>query len=232
MYKSHIILTLMCAGCATAASQIETTQESIPEIIVATDEPKTVMKEYSASELLERGFMFFHQKLFRDAAENFRKAIGTGNLNDAGRALAYWHMGLCWTELNEEDNTMDALFSFVMVAQDILDIREIRQYAVAEGEDFVGHFKLMQKLAWARAYINFTWASRGSVYGRSQDNPVLAHNIEELEFFVGMVKGSCEGECDFQRSLLHEDGAVVKPHTEMITIRGQDTDQFFIVVPE
>jgi len=117
------------------------------------------------------------------------------------------------------------------VSQDILDIREHRQYAVAEGNDFVGHFQLEQKLAWSRAYINFTWASRSNVYGRSQGSPILAHNLKELGFFADMVKESCKGECDFQRSLLHEDGVPVKPHTEMITIRGQDTDQFFVVVP-
>ena len=238
MYKLSIILTIMLISCATTtvppteivSAEEESEPATKPEASKEKNTPE--VKEHTAGELLEQGFMYFGIGRFAWSAESFGRAVGTGNLNDAGRALSYWHIAACQIELEDEDRVLDALFDFAMVSQDILDIREHRRFAVEEGADFVDSFELVSKLAWARAYINFTWASRDDKYGRTLTSPILAYNIKEIDFFAEQVEMSCSGECDFQRALLYyEDDAGEKPHTEVITIRGQDNDRFFIVIP-
>ncbi len=201
-------------------------------IIVPPDPPE----EASAGELLERGFTLFHMGMFALSSQSFTLAIGTGNLNDAGRALAYWHIAECQSRLDNKDNAADAFQSFLIVGQDILDIRENRRFAVTNDMDFVDHFQLKEKLGIARAYVSALWAARSDAYGRSLNNPVLARTIDEIATFVALfVEGEgCEGQCAFIRDVLTRDNVPVIPHTERITITHPDgtSDVIFAVMIE
>jgi len=232
MHRCIIIsLSVAYLGCTPAA----TSRDAEPLLPPITLEPppvrsRTILIEQSAGQYLEHGMLAFSLRKWKDAIEAFESAIGTGNLNDAGRALSYWHIAQSYIGLSDEDGIMEALSSFILVSQDILDMRERRRYAVTEEGDFVTHFGLVHKIAWARSSINFVWSTRSNVYGRSKENPILVRSIEELETFAGIVRNSCKSECDFQRALLHEDGIPVEPRTEMITITGENSNKFVVVV--
>jgi hypothetical protein len=143
-----------------------------------------VREDDSAGALLERGFMHFHQNRPEAAAVAFSGAIATGNLNDAGRALAYWHIAEARRRLDDEDLAAEALSSFAIAAQDVIDVRGERRFAVDTKGDFVDNFRLESRIAEARGYVQAIWARRAPYFGRSLDNPVLAETAEEAEFFL------------------------------------------------
>jgi hypothetical protein len=213
----------------------------VPEVTAVPEPPQPPPPadedESSAGTLLEKGFLFFHQDQPQLASDSFRAAISTGNLNDAGRALAYWHIAEAERRLHHEDDTADALASFVVVAQEVIDVRTSRRFAVDENGDFVDHFNLPLRIAEARAFMNAVWARRQRSYGRSLDNPVVAGSVEEIEIFIRVVS-PCSGSPDraVQREELESiDGVPVTPaHVERITVFCSDAssvDQFFVVVP-
>jgi len=228
MYKYIAIFIVVLLGCAPAVAPRE------PELAqrISQEPPPvasgTIDREESAGAYLERGFLMFSMNRWREAVDAYVSAINTGNLNDAGRALAYWYISQCWIALRDEDQAMESLSSFVMVADDVFAVREQRRYAVTPDGDFVDQFDLLHKQAWARATLNYVWATRSNSYGRSKENPIIAKNVEELEAFAEIVRNSCSGECDFQRAPLQD----VTPRTEVITAeRKGDKQSFVIVVP-
>jgi hypothetical protein len=185
-------------------------------------EPKVAVDEHSAASYLEAGLMSVHTEAWDFAIENLQLALGTGNLNNAGRALVYWNLATCYIKLSKKDKGIEAYFSFIVVSQDILDSGGY----ITPDMDFVDDFNLVYRLAVARSYTNFIWASRSDLYGRSQENPILVHSMQELEILIQIARGECKG-CDFERAILEKDGVPVNPHTERIT---QDINQFFVVV--
>jgi tetratricopeptide (TPR) repeat protein len=189
-----------------------------------------VIEENFAGQHLESAIISFSLGYWDDAIESFWRAIKTGGLNDAGRALAYWHIAQCYNNLGNKDGVIEALFNFASVAQDIIDIQEVHKFNVTQDDDFITNFELVGKLLWARSIVNFEWSSRSDVYGKSRENPIIVRNIEELETFIGVVKDSCSGKCDFQRIPLHEDSMPVEPRTEIITISDRGINKKFIVV--
>ncbi len=195
-----------------------------------------VEEDDSAGALLERGFLFFHQNQPDEAASAFRGAIATGNLNDAGRALAYWHIAESRRRLHDEDRAAEALASFAVVAQDVMDIRDQRRFAVDQDGDFVKNFRLVSRLAEARGYVNAIWARRAEDFGRSLDDPILAETDEEASYFLQFV-APCTGSLDsrIDREALAVDGEPLDHiRVERVTVfceSEQSIDQFFIVVP-
>jgi hypothetical protein len=227
------ILLVGCLGCASSPVQSIILSEPaprLPKITVTTIDPP---KKLPAGKYLGSGLSLYVQKQYQQASGVFQSAIETGDLNDAGRALAYWHIAQCWSHLDDKDLAAEAYHSFAFVAQDILDMREQRRFAVAaDGRDFVSHFKVEKKLAEARAYVNAVWATRDSSYGRSLDDPVVANNTVEINAFVAVLMNFCEGACkrvcDLERVKLNE-GTV-----ERIAVSHCEgfLNTFFVVVGE
>ncbi len=171
-------------------------------------------EEVPAGVLLERAFVYFHHDRPQAAANAFRAAIATGNLNDAGRTLAYWHIFLCESRLRNEDVGTEALASFVVVAEDVLDARDSTRYAVTTTGDFVDRFDLASRVARARGLLSATWARRVPAFGRTADNPVPVHNDAEGEFFLRYAPPCGEAdERQVQRQIL-----VAKDHIERATV--------------
>ena len=235
-YTKYILIVLI-SGCAASKAPVSIkphTSEEEVAVDVDIDEEQEVIVDGSAGGHLGQAFKFFETEQWIFSISSFRAALMTGNLNDAGRAISYWHISLAFIELGEDDKSLESLASFIVIGQDILDAREaLVRYAITEDGDFVERFGLPNKLAIARAITNYEWASRSDYYGRSRETAVIAHNKTELDHFAAVIRNSCDGECDFERAMLrNKDGTTVSPYTEMMTLRGQDTEQFFIVIAE
>ena len=138
----------------------------------------------AAAAWLKRGFDLLRADQNVAAAHAFRAAIGTGNLNDAGRALGYWHVYLAEQGAGHSDPASDALASFIVVAEDILHVRRALRYAEDGDSDFVDRFDLKRRLARARAVLSATWATHASAFGRSRAHPVPVHNPAERDYFL------------------------------------------------
>lgn len=154
-----------------------------PTVAAAPSDAETA----TAGALLKRAFDFFKDDHNAEAAATFRAALATGNLNDAGRALAYWHIYLSEQSQGRANQGIDALASFVVVAQDVLSIREQLRYAEDDSGDFVDRFDLKRRLSRARAILSAAWAGQTGAFGRSAEQPVLVHNSAERDFFLQMM---------------------------------------------
>jgi len=204
---------------------------------VATPAPRPAqnIEDDSAGAMLEKGFLYFHQDQPRDAADAFATAISTGNLNDAGRALAYWHIAESERRLHNEDRTAEALASFALVAQDVIDVREQHRYAVDEEGDFVEHFKLRQRVDEARGYLNAIWAQRAQSFGRTTENPVVMQTADEARYFIEFVS-PCSGGPDRQveREQLEDarsDGTRLE-RVNLFCDSAGSVDQLYMLVPK
>lgn len=140
--------------------------------------------EAAAGFLLERAFYHFRHGDHRKAAHNFDGAVHTGQLNDAGRALAYWHIYLALRSHGDTDGSSDALASFVVVAEDILAMRDNVRYAIDDSGDFVERFDLVRRVARARGTLSATWAAHSRGFGRSRGNPVPVSDVTEINYFL------------------------------------------------
>jgi hypothetical protein len=147
----------------------------------------------AAGALLEQGMVLFRNGEFSAASSAFGYAIATDRLNNAGRALAYWHVYVSQQQLGRVDASADALTSFVVVAEDVLEVRSSMRFAVNEAGDFVDRFELPSKLRRARAMLSATWAGRVEQFGRSVQQPVPVHDEDELDQFLSIVAPCNEG---------------------------------------
>lgn len=141
----------------------------------------------TAGALLELALGQFRGGNNYDASRAFNRAIETGRLNDAGRALAYWHIFIADRQVGEIDRSTDALASFIVVGEDIFAIRESMRYAVDESGDFADRFGLADKLDQARALISAAWSNRRPAFGHSENIPVRVQSDEEVEYFLGFA---------------------------------------------
>jgi hypothetical protein len=201
-------------------------------------EPAEKIENNSAGAWLERGFVFFHQNRPRESADAFSAAIATGNLNHAGRALAYWHIAQAERRLYNEDRTTEALSSFAVVAQDVLDIRGQKRYAVDEEGDFVEHFQLKERVAEALGYLNAVWARRAEHYARSLENAVVTRSADEARYFIQFVSPCGRASHQSVKREVLGDGEGVPfdtLHIERVTIicdPSSTGEQYFVIVPD
>jgi hypothetical protein len=189
---SSVVTLALVSGCETPRGQARDlggrpALASIQPVMIAPPpgEPAPEIEEdTSAAGLLEKGFSYFRQEQARAAGDAFRAAIDTGHLNDAGRALAYWHIYLAERSSGNMEAGVDALSSFVVVGQDVLDVRGDTKYAVDENGDFVARFDLENRLARARAVLSASWADKVKQFGRSNSHPVPIQDTSEIEYFL------------------------------------------------
>jgi hypothetical protein len=200
---------------------------AVPSIQPSND---AVEVDESAAGLLERAFVHFQQDRHAAAAQSFRAAIATGNLNDAGRALAYWHIFLTESMLDHRDDGAEALSSFVVVGQDVVDARNTMRYAVTSSGDFIERFDLSNRLSRARALLSAAWADRVPAFGRSADEPVPIFDETELDYFLASVD-TCVNASD--RVVTRESLAQTQPRTierAVVRCHGRTTEYFIELV--
>ena len=181
--------------------------------------PSTVQEEPSApaqltaAALLERGFADFLAGKLAQASDDFSKATRTGELNDAGRVLAYWHVHIAERALGHEDLSAEALSSFIVVAEDLI------RGQTASQSDFVERFDVRGRLEQARALLAATWAQRVPEFGRSAANPIRMHSPAEVTFFLHFASTCGDQNMNAER---HSHVAVRVEGAEHVTIRCAD----------
>ena len=187
-------------------------------------------QELGASALLERAFLAYQLGRDRRAADSFAAAINTGSLNDAGRALAYWHMALAERRLGEEDRSAEALWSFIFVAEEILEVRDVHPYSVDGDGDFVDHFNLESRLAEAKGFLAAIWARRADEYGRSMDQPIVVMSELEGEAFVNFAP-PCDGEPDrdVRREGVYTVASIRVERIRISCLADYTNDPYFVV---
>lgn len=121
------------------------------------------------------------------ASSQFQSAIDTGELNDAGRALAYWHIALAQTAIGDASHAQDALQGFVVVSVDLLAQSQSVPEASDPSSDFVTRFDLRRRVARARAELSAAWAEHTSSFGRSLTTPVPVHSDAEMHYFLELA---------------------------------------------
>ena len=179
--------------------------------------------------LLEQGLYHFSSEEHEPASEAFRAAISTGRLNDAGRALAYWHIFIAEQRLGETDRSSEALGSFVVVAEDIIGTRDEVRYAVSDAGDFVDRFDLPGKLERGRAILSATWANRANAFGRSADRPVPVRTEGEMAYFLE-ISTPCGSDAHWtvsRREIVDQNGSSVQMVTMTCGDSEQSIDYFF-----
>ena len=186
--------------------------------------------DMGASSLLERAFVAFQLGRDRRASDSFGAAINTGSLNDAGRALAYWHIAIAERRLGNEDASADALWSFIFVAQDILDVRDVHPYSVDENGDFVEHFNLEGRQAEAKGFLSAIWAKRVEDFGHSMDAPVVVMSELEGDAFINFAP-PCDGEPDrdVRRTVVYSIASVRVERVQVSCLADYTTQPYYVV---
>lgn len=233
------------AARATTASSAASSQvnSADQEAFGESDEPSLQPQEEaepSAGELLEFAFEQFHLNRNRAAADGFLAALATGLLNDAGRAIAYWHIYASTRILGRGDESNEALLSFVTIGEDMLaDVRSQKSDTKAAGwndtEDFVVRFDLARRVSHARAALAAAWSHRAPHFGRSADTPIGVQSFLELDYFLDLapVCGQAssrlyEGRVDESPSSAQ--GSLIGENDDMVQVRcdrGQEHTRFF-----
>jgi hypothetical protein len=187
-----ITVTTLCA-CATAEQIFAPALPLVASLepVVSNSTPAAGDQDEdintSAGDLLEQGLRHFARNETDESIQSFQAAIRTGHLNDAGRALAYWHIFNCENDLGHTDASLEALSSFVIVGQDTVDMRSMTAFAVDDSSDFVERFDLERRLARARAILSSTWIDRAGTFGKSADFPVRVEDAMELTYLLEMI---------------------------------------------
>ncbi len=198
-----------CSGAARASPAAAMPEPA--EAAALGGEPELPAEVLSAGLLLHRAFDLFRLEQDARAADAFAEAIGTGNLNDAGRSLAYWHIFVAEQHLGHDDRAADALGSFVVVAQDVLDERP----ELTDQDDFIVRFDLTRRLARARATLSAVWAAHASLFGRRVSQPVLVHDDVEKDYFLQLAVPCARSQ---ERQIVGQ-GETRGPTIEQVSVR-------------
>jgi hypothetical protein len=177
--------------------------------------------DLSGGDSLERGFAHLRDDQPALASQAFHDAIESGDLNDAGRALAYWSIYIAERTLGHPELVAEALTSFVAAGQDVLDARGEHRYAVNANGDFVDRFDLEHRMARARAVLSVLWARKVATFGRTLGVPVPVQSDFEMTYFLELAPPCGEAsdkQMSRQPSLRDRDVVV-----ERITVRCHGT---------
>jgi|MDSW01.1.fsa_nt_gb hypothetical protein len=208
-----LALLLGCAAQQSPPVSIQDSDESQKELATEvqneTEEQIIINEDLTASELLEVALGFLKSGRDAIAAEAFTRAIATGYLSDAGRSLAYWYIHLAHKSQGNDDQSIDALSSFVILAEDLMASRGAYQFAGAQPDDFIMQFDLSRRLSLARAVMSSSWAKRSSTFGRSPEHPVMVHDDIELAYFVELSSACTTGGHEMQRQTLLVGGELI-----------------------
>ena len=203
-------------GCAAQQAQPlpspekEETQKASAAVSQNETEQQVVINDdLTASELLEVALGYLKAGQDAVAAEAFSRAIATGYLSDAGRSLAYWYIHLAQKSQGNQDASIDALASFVILAEDLMASRGAYQFAGGQPDDFIMQFDLSRRLSLARAVMSSSWARRSSTFGRSPQHPVMVHDDIELAYFVELSSACTSGGHEMARQTLLVSGELI-----------------------
>jgi len=150
--------------------------------------PRTA-PEVRASDYLALGLGHYQNNRKAEAAQAFEHALSTGNLNNQGRALAYWHLFLAERDVNLQGPGAEALESFVTVAQ--LLIEDSVTGSDESGDnvaEFIDGFNVSERMLLGQLVLDALWARRDPSFGRTPDRPVRVRDAEAERLFVQLYR--------------------------------------------
>jgi hypothetical protein len=173
-------------GEAKAANKANDSKHS-QAILTAPD--MEVTEGGRASDYLAMGVSFFHANHKAKAAKAFQHALATGNLNNQGRALAYWHLFLANREADVNGVGAEALDSFLTVS--LLLFEEEHELPDVEAQsvrEFIHGFNLAERMLLAELVLDALWARRDAHFGRSPQRAVKVRSADAERLFVQLFK--------------------------------------------
>jgi len=179
-----------------------------------------------ASDYLALGLTFYNGNQKVEAVDAFQRALETGDLNNQGRALAYWHLFLSYRDDKLSSQGAEALASFVTVSRllmqqsvDKLDGEDLLEHVVT----FIERFDLRDRLMLAEVTLEALWAHHDNGYGRSPDRPVLLGGARAQRLFLHVFKPCTEEESN--------ENARVRIVKAVFTVNAQPIDEAKISCP-
>jgi len=174
--------------CATGQSQTE----NAPQVVLGANdvdeneanEVSPLLESPSVTAFMTQAFEEFNASRFKASVRAFNNALATGDLNDAGRIMAYWHLFVAYNKLSNMHRSMESLTSFVVVAEDA--VRELMGVStlLEPTYDFLRQFGLERRLVRARAILSAAWAWKSPGYGKSESNPIIIEDMNERNDFL------------------------------------------------
>lgn len=183
----------------------------------------------SASAWLERALAALQNDQPALAAAALHAALATGDLNDAGRTLAYWYVYVAEQAQGHTQAARNALADFVVVAQDVMAARRDVRFAEQRGSDFVDRFDLAGRLARSRAVLSLAWTERAPDFGRSAATAVPVHDEQEMAYFLELAPPCAHR---LEKEAVQESVAGERPDLTRVTLRcaglAAPTAYFFV----
>lgn len=183
------------AGCAAPINQMMAHPNYQASLQTVATPPraqpiKEIAPDAKASDYLAMGLNFYQANQKVDAAHAFTLALDTGNLNDQGRALAYWHLFLAHRDSNLSGPGAEALQSFITVSNLLFqEDKELAGYVEDEPiHDFIEGFNLNERFLLAELLLDAIWARRDPSFGRTPERAVLVRDIQAERLFVQLFK--------------------------------------------
>jgi len=177
-----------------------------------TNEIEQMSGEEETQALLSKGLFHFETGNALGTIQSFQKALDTDSLNEAGMALAYWHIGQSLDALSRTSEACEAFLAFIEHAETMHE-SPVKQMMMILEMDLRG------KLDHARAYLIAAWyAYSGTDYAQTDENPAICHTNQELKNFVYMVWNCSDDIILPNRILLTMNGIPIEPWTERLTL--------------
>lgn len=225
-------MAFLFGGCAASGEHAGKPSEqhaSAQQAKTAAHEDAELASTGRASDHLAMGVALFHGNQRAKAAAAFKRALETGNLNNQGRALAYWHLFLANREGDVTGAGAEALDSFLTVS--LLLFEEERELPDVEAQsvrEFIHGFNLAERMLLAELVLDALWARRDPHYGRSPQRPVKVRSSDAERLFVQLFRPCAAAET--APSVQHEeiDQLGVRIDQVSFTCPGESTSgQFY-----
>jgi hypothetical protein len=145
-----------CAGPQHHRGQVVAPTPSLPDALSddpadpAMDEGDPTEPVLGAGQWLDQAFSLWHDEHYAACIAALREALNTQELNDAGQAMAYWHIYLCEQAMGHPSAAKNALADFVAVADAMVADGAMGLPDTAEARAFREKFDLNGRLARAR----------------------------------------------------------------------------------
>ncbi len=219
-------------GCVLVSdATVRTANEPAINVIPpAPDKADIENDDLTAGELLEMALAYLRHGDDQAASMAFQRAIDTGYLSDAGRALAYWYIHLAEKSRGSIDKSINALTGFVVLAEDLLEEASPYRYASQDREDFIWQFDLDRRLSLARAVMSATWAERAQGYGLSLEHPVSVHNDMEMSYFIELASPCANHSQEVKRHTLMASGGMVEQVLVQCTGNPTESISYFFEI--
>jgi hypothetical protein len=199
--------------------------KTIPPTLAPKAQVEPIKAGARASDYLALGLTHYNGSEKLQAIDAFHKALETGDLNNQGRALAYWHLFLSYRDEHLSSHGAEALESFITVSHLLLQQSDDG----VDGEDLLEHvrtfierFDLRDRLMLAEVTVEALWAHKDDGYGRTPQRPVLIGSARAQRLFVHVFKPCSEEQ---------NENTKVRISKAAFTVNAQPVDEAKITCP-